>query len=338
VASDSKEEISYIPFSRIVPYALSVSTELYHSSVLSDWFEKCAGYLKKIELSHLHYIIFQHQAYATKVYRHLIENGYNEQELDLFPACIWIVHPLKMNFIRDNLMTSLESIVKECYKDNIPTIMIHVTTITFIGITGKTEGSHSSAWELYHHVGKLIDQINIQSIHFENLQPKHKGVLDLKVKQLIKSRENLVRKMSLHDIGSELNRENTISYAIQTSKEGFLLLFVCGLIREMRSIRARIRNIEPLICPQFKQIPLLKGDWEVLAKYSTFQKNNVRRVAIEENHSVSIKHECVNVFIYALCADDLIHGELEFVEFLRELKELNAKCIEEKKKQNHPGM
>jgi hypothetical protein len=69
------------------------------------------------------------------------------------------------------------------------------------------------------------------------------------------------------------------------------MVTLCGLQREVRAVSDRIRNIRPL-CAQFKKLPLpgAHSDWEVLARHNVFQKTNVARLAIENAHSVHLKH------------------------------------------------
>lgn len=317
-------------YSHVIPYSLSFSFKPNKSMI--QWLKKCSGF-REILYDFEQQVIFQDQAFATKVYNSLIENGYDKNSLDLFPACMWPVHPMKSDFISKNLTETIQKLIKECYdgveEQDIPFMFTHPLSLVINGISGKTEKLHSCAYSLYQKIDKFIFEISIRRIDLEMLKNKHRDVLLLKVKKFIKLRE---RKNRSFVVAGEGEQERNIHFSLSKSKKGdFIIVNLCGMMKEVNSIQSRINEMKDYFYPQFKRIEINgQSDWELLCRCSFFQKTNVKRIEIEERHSVLIKNinnKYLDIFIYALCAEDLVKGEMDFFDYLNTIRRLRRKKV-----------
>jgi hypothetical protein len=172
--------------------------------------------------------IFEHHAFALKAQLALLEHGYHADDMDVFPSCAWPVHPLKLDFVRQNLMPSLRRIAREQLGPEAqlqPMLATDSSTIFFVGdgITGRTDARHHALIQCHRALHRFIQDVSLQRVELTELRDKHREVLQLKLDKLMQERARRVRSMALHGVGDEASSETNVQYRT-SSKESVRLI------------------------------------------------------------------------------------------------------------------
>lgn len=313
----------------LIPYVVAVtygeSKESKESgeeqAPLRGWFPKTSGFAD-------HYLIgmpgnivaalYENHAYALRVHQTLLAEGYN---VDMFPCMKWSMHPMKSDFVKTNLMPTLSRMAREALGDHLvatPMVDSSVHTLYFTGnaLSGRDEVQHSALLSLHLRVHQFVMDISLQRLELPELEPTHLELLNLKIVKILHQRAQRVNSMGLFEVGDDAE-EKVHQCMFFTFCNGHVKVTFVGMLREVRAVVDRIRNIRPFV-PATHVLPCaVKGDWECLHRNAVFQKNHAQRRSIETKNAVLITcDQNHQVLLSALTAEDASAGGQAFQEML----------------------
>lgn len=312
----------------MIPFVVTIR----HPDVLPDtvlpWFRKCAGFQDFYLYGEACAAIFSNMAYAILAVRSLRSNQY--EGVDSFPILAWHVHPLKLEFVRLNLLPTFNKIVRAHTKstNDVDTKLQTATNTIYLegpAISGRNDEELARCLAMHHDVHRLVTEISLQRVECQEVREQHTQVLQLKIKQILAQRARLVQSMGIHAVGDEDATASNVMFRTTVKDQGILITF-CGMLREVRACVDRLRNIRPL-CPQQKHVAIRNGDWETLCRFNVFQKNNAARLELEEKHAVHFKPDNTSVLVCAVTASDLERGERAFLEYLSTIRPKALKAL-----------
>lgn len=311
----------------MIPYVVAVTfLESEDKVPLRAWFPKTTGfadhYLLGVDVNVVA-ALYENHAYALNVHTRLLKEGYHPEDVDMFPSMKWSMHPMKIDFVKGHLLSRIERMAREEVGEQFtatPVVNSAVHALYFTGnaITGRDVARHAAVLSLHHRVHQVVMETTLQRVDLPELEPEHLELLNLKVLKILHQRVQRVNSMGLFAVGDEAEEKahQCIFYTFHNKQ---VKVSFVGMLREVRAVIDRIRNIRPFLPATHTLTLPVVGDWECLHRNAVFQKNHTQRRTIETKHAVLITcgdSSDKKVMLSALTAEDAFGGSQAFQEML----------------------